>query len=271
MLRLTLVLILLCPQTALCTEKLTLAILGDGLKQLQTSQFEASAKKAGYTLVESELALAIARGLELPELFNLSLREAASLGAAIGVDGYVLIRLRSFERIGEKGKLYAEAFLAVALVVSRSGRLIDFQFYESQGRNTEESTDILIKQAVEALPNLLNRLYAGYLEQFQPPQIDPKDAVTTQPITQPEVLERSRPSYSEIAQKMQYTARVELEVVLRSDGSVGRVSVIRWAGHGLDEAATEAIRRLRFRPATVQNRPVNCQVSIVYNFNYIRK
>lgn len=270
MLRLTLLLLLLFPQTTRA-EDLSLALLSDGLKQPQLLELEAKVKQAGYTLVESEHALAIARGLELPELFNLSLREAAGLGAAIGVDGYILTRLRSFERVGDGGRLYADSFLAVALVVSRSGRLVKFQFYESQGKDTDVSAQMVVNQAAEAMPKLLKQLHLGYLEQFKLPEIDSEDAVTTKPTTQPEVLERSRPAYSEIAEKMRYSARVELEMVLRSDGTVGRVTITRWAGHGLDEAATAAIRKLRFRPATMEGKPVNCLTSAIYNFNYIRK
>ncbi len=263
-------LLLVCLDTPV--HELSLALLSDGLKQQQVFCLEEGIKKDGYLLADSDMAASIARGLELPELFNLSLREAAGLGAAIGVDGYILARLKSFDRVGSGGRLYGESFLAVAVVGSRSGKLLDFQFYESQGRDTEESAQMVIKDALLTLPDLLKRFREGYLKQFHPPETDPMDAGAIQPSkSAPEVLERSRPAYSEIAEKMHYSARVELEVVLRGDGSVGRVSVTRWAGHGLDEAAIAAIRRLRFRPALLEGKPVNCLISAVYNFNYIRK
>lgn len=269
---LKLALLLICLDTSTHAEELSLALISDGLKRQQVLCLEEGIKEAGYPLVDSALAASIARGLELPELFNLSLREAAGLGAAIGVDGYILTRLKSFDRVGGGGRLYGESFLAVAIVGSRSGKLLDFQFHESQGKDTEESARMVIKDALLTLPDLLKRFREGYLKQFQPPEIDPMDAGAIQADkSAPEVLERSRPSYSEIAEKMRYSARVELEVVLRGDGSVGRVSVTRWAGHGLDEAAVAAMRKLRFRPALLEGKPVNCLISAVYNFNYIRK
>jgi TonB family protein len=67
---------------------------------------------------------------------------------------------------------------------------------------------------------------------------------------------------------MGISAVVEIEAVLRIDGTIGNLEVMRWAGFGLDESAIAAVRQLKFKPATMKDQPVSCRALIRYNFNY---
>jgi outer membrane biosynthesis protein TonB len=44
------------------------------------------------------------------------------------------------------------------------------------------------------------------------------------------------------------------------------VDVVRWAGFGLDEATTETVRQMHFRPAMRNGSPVAMRVLLRYNF-----
>jgi TonB family protein len=64
------------------------------------------------------------------------------------------------------------------------------------------------------------------------------------------------------------SAIVELEVVLRKDGTIGNIEITHWGGFGLDESAIEAVKGLKFMPATLDNQLVSCRAVLRYNFNY---
>ena len=59
---------------------------------------------------------------------------------------------------------------------------------------------------------------------------------------------------------------VVLEIVVRSDGSVGDVQVLRRLGSGLDEQAVQAVRRWKFSAATRFGTPVDVLVEVAVEF-----
>ena len=75
-----------------------------------------------------------------------------------------------------------------------------------------------------------------------------------------------KPEYTPQADSSDISATVEARVVFKSDGQVGDIEIIMWAGFGLDESAAAAIRQLRFKPATRDGRPVSVRATVRYNF-----
>jgi protein TonB len=59
---------------------------------------------------------------------------------------------------------------------------------------------------------------------------------------------------------------VRLRLVLAADGTVKHVFPVRSRGRGLTEAAVEAARRIRFKPAVRGGRPVSQFITLVYDF-----
>ena len=57
-----------------------------------------------------------------------------------------------------------------------------------------------------------------------------------------------------------------LEIVIRSNGTVGEVRVLRGLGLGLNEKAIEAVRQWRFAPATMKGTPVDVIVEVAVEF-----
>jgi TonB family protein len=61
-------------------------------------------------------------------------------------------------------------------------------------------------------------------------------------------------------------AQVVLTLTVDATGVVSGVVVTEGAGHGLDEAAVEAARKLEFEPATRDGKPVAARIRFVYRF-----
>ena len=85
-------------------------------------------------------------------------------------------------------------------------------------------------------------------------------------IEPPQLLREVRASYTDQARRRAIEGDVVLEIVVRSDGSVGDVKVMRALGAGLDQKATEAVRQWRFRPARRLGAPVDVVVEVAVEF-----
>jgi len=75
-----------------------------------------------------------------------------------------------------------------------------------------------------------------------------------------------RPSYTDEARRAHVQGRVRIELAVDDLGQVSSARVLDGLGYGLDEAALEAARRLRFAPATRCNRPVSGPFVIAMRF-----
>jgi TonB family protein len=85
-------------------------------------------------------------------------------------------------------------------------------------------------------------------------------------ITPPELLREVRPSYTEEARRRAVSGEVVLEIVVRSDGRVGEMKVLRGLGSGLDQRAVDAVRQWQFSPARRHGTPVDVLVEVAVEF-----
>ena len=86
-------------------------------------------------------------------------------------------------------------------------------------------------------------------------------------ITPPTILFKRDPTYSEEARKAQYQGTVVLEAIVRKDGSVEILRVVRSVGFGLDENAIKALKEWKFKPGMRNGVPVDVALNIEVNFN----
>lgn len=86
-------------------------------------------------------------------------------------------------------------------------------------------------------------------------------------ITPPSVVHKVDPQYSEEARKAKYQGTVILEAIIRRDGTIQILRVIRSLGFGLDENAIAALQQWKFRPGTKNGEPVDVALNIEVNFN----
>jgi len=85
-------------------------------------------------------------------------------------------------------------------------------------------------------------------------------------IEPPKLLQEVKPDYTEDARLRRLEGEVLLEIVVRRDGSVGDLKVIRGLGGGLNERAVQAVRQWRFSPARRQATPVDVIVEVSVEF-----
>lgn len=81
----------------------------------------------------------------------------------------------------------------------------------------------------------------------------------------PVVVTRVEPKYTELARRSRVTGTVIVEAIIDKHGNVDRVRIVKGLPMGLSEAATDAVRRWKFRPGTQQGRPVD----VIFNLTVV--
>ena len=88
-------------------------------------------------------------------------------------------------------------------------------------------------------------------------------------VTTPTIIEQIKPRYTADAMRLRIQGTVLIECVVLPDGSVGDARVMRSLDprFGLDDEAIAAAKRWRFRPGTLNGKPVPVVVSIELMFS----
>jgi TonB family protein len=79
-------------------------------------------------------------------------------------------------------------------------------------------------------------------------------------------LREVKADYTDEARRRGVRGESLLEIVVRRDGTVGDVRVLKALGAGLDERAIAAVRQWRFAPATRHGAPVDVVVEVAVEF-----
>ena len=82
------------------------------------------------------------------------------------------------------------------------------------------------------------------------------------PVTPVEIIEKPKPQYTAEARQLKIEGEVLLKVVFRSSGEVEVLGIQRGLGHGLDESAMSAARKIRFKPAQRQGQSVDYSATV---------
>jgi len=88
-------------------------------------------------------------------------------------------------------------------------------------------------------------------------------------VSNPTVLYKVEPEYSEEARKAKYQGTVVLYVEVDTNGKPRNIRVMRSLGLGLDEKAIEAVEKWKFRPGVKDGKPVVVAASIEVNFRLL--
>lgn len=94
----------------------------------------------------------------------------------------------------------------------------------------------------------------------------PLEDVCSEEIVKPRPLSMVRPSYTDEARRARVEGRVRVEVFVNERGEITDTRVLTGLGHGLDEAAVGALRRITFAPATRCQRPIVASLVIGMRF-----
>ena len=84
--------------------------------------------------------------------------------------------------------------------------------------------------------------------------------------TQPEEVERIVPRYPSEARRAGAEGSVVIRGIVRRDGTIDDVEILKDLPYGLGEAAREAVSRWRFRPATYRGEPIDVYYTVTVNF-----
>jgi protein TonB len=86
--------------------------------------------------------------------------------------------------------------------------------------------------------------------------------VTAMPVLEQEY----RIPYPPEAKKSGTQGRVVMDLLIDGEGRVRKADLVGGPGFGLNEAALEAVKNFRFKPARIQDRPVAVKIRYAYNF-----
>src|SRR4029078_10354903 len=82
----------------------------------------------------------------------------------------------------------------------------------------------------------------------------------------PRLLREVKAEYTDEARRKNIRGEVVLEIVVKSDGSVGDARVTRALGGGLESRAIAAVKQWKFAPATRRGQPVDVWVEVAVEF-----
>lgn len=100
-----------------------------------------------------------------------------------------------------------------------------------------------------------------------PPPAEPEGPIRVGGDVQPPVkLVAPSPQYTEIARKARIQGVVIVEAIIDKEGNVTNVKVLKGLPMGLDSAAAEAVKKWKFKPATLNGKPVAVIYNLTVNF-----
>lgn len=83
----------------------------------------------------------------------------------------------------------------------------------------------------------------------------------------PKAIAQPIPTYTAEAKEGKIEGLILLEAIIRKDGTVAEVKVLRGLGYGLDESAINTVKnRWKFSPATLDGEPVAVRANIEISF-----
>jgi TonB family protein len=84
--------------------------------------------------------------------------------------------------------------------------------------------------------------------------------------TQPEEVDRVTPRYPMMARRANVSGSVVVRGIVRRDGTIDNVEIIKDLPFGLGDAARQAVEQWRFRPASYRGEPIDVYYTVTVNF-----
>ena len=85
--------------------------------------------------------------------------------------------------------------------------------------------------------------------------------------TPPRVISAPSAQFSESARGKEFTGVCTLGVNVEPDGRTSHIRVLKSVGKDLDEKAINAVKAWRFKPATLDGKPVTVQIAVQVSFH----
>jgi len=185
-----------------------------------------------------------------------------------------------FRKAAEQGNAEAQSMLGAIYAAGLGSQKDSIQAYMwlTHSINGSKRTQAPYLQKATELRNLLAKsMTPQQIEEAQqltkewslnhPKRIGNYPNFRGSDFTEPVILERANPSYTEKARDVRVEGIVVLQFMIRKDGTLNSFKVIRSLGYGLDESAIYTVaNRWHFKPATYEGMPVDYQAQIEVRF-----
>jgi protein TonB len=100
-----------------------------------------------------------------------------------------------------------------------------------------------------------------------PPPSEPEGPIIVAgDVIAPEKLSAPQPVYPEMARKARIQGVVIVQAIIDKEGNVTNVKVLKGLPMGLDVAAADAVKKWKFKPATLNGKPVSVYYNLTVNF-----
>jgi TonB family protein len=100
-----------------------------------------------------------------------------------------------------------------------------------------------------------------------PPAVEPDGPIIVAgDVVAPEKVDAPPPVYTETARKARIQGVVIVQAIIDKSGNVTNVKVLKGLPMGLEQSAVDAVKRWRFRPATLNGKPVAVYYNLTVNF-----
>jgi protein TonB len=121
-------------------------------------------------------------------------------------------------------------------------------------------------QAPAAQPEPVVRRAERTLEAAPEPERQAAESGCAEEASRPRPISMPQPAYTDEARTATIEGRVRVRIEVDATGAVSNVEVLEGLGHGLDEAAIEAVRGARFDPALRCGEAVSATFTISVRF-----
>jgi TonB family protein len=228
-----------------------------------------------FKVLNNSLAETAFLSSEFEKSFNLTVEEARNIGAAISCQYFLFVKSELLRRSAFGREEFYEAHSVVFLVSAKTGKLV-FWNLEKFDADLPSETEEKLFNSVGKLANQIS----GKIREIEKSEIKPakKDEIAEVPNENtPEVknfrpplpYRRISPEYTAIANYYDVEATVDISVDVGADGKILKTEIVRWAGYGLDESVTEAVRKMNWRPADRNGKSLPVRILLRYNFKDI--
>lgn len=246
----------------------------------QNIQFVADLRNAlekKLPILDDDLSESAYRSVNPETPFNMRSETARDVGAVIGCDYFLLIRSGNQRRTSLEKSSYFEAFAAIYVVSSRSGRLVFWRLQSFEAPTPVEADALLSNSANSLSAAIFERLKTAKTEELAEKPVKNLEEIPAEGTPEaknfrpPMPYKRIKPGYTTTAYLFGIAATVDVLLDVDEKGNILHLEIARWAGYGLDESVTDAVRKMNWRPGERNGKPLPVRVLLRYNFKKIEK
>jgi hypothetical protein len=219
-----------------------------------------------FEFVDRSQSAPVLNSFALAAPYNLTILEAANLGAAIGSNYLVLVKADAIRRNSFIKKGYFEAYAAIFVVESRNGGLIKWTLETRDAQTSEKAIQLLLDESVRSLARKVRQSILEEHRKTPEKKESELSPETKKNVRPPLPYRRLKPEYTTVADLYGIEATVDILVEINEQGEVIKTSLVRWAGFGLDESVESTVREMQWRAGDRSGNPFTMSVMLRYNF-----